>query len=416
VKLTRLFILAAFALLVSADAHAFTVSGTVSNGTTGAVVADAHVIVVRPSAGMQEVASMDAKDGHFEFTDLDGAAPIYVLRVEYQGVMYNEPVRVNGADQTVDIPVYDATTSWKGVSVVVPHLAVARTGDELIVEQLYEITNATSPPRTLTTKDGAFRFFLPADMDSLLDCYVSQGEMPLKQSPIATGVADLYTIGYPIRPGVTQFSVTYEIPYASGSYTMKHKFAEPVGHMVVFAVDSTLRVSSTSHQFANSEAVHGMRAYAVHDIQANSTVALTFTGGDPNFAGLDVDENGNAGGTTGGTPGDVIAVHGEDENISHFLMATVLLVLAVVVAMSLRDRHDPLSDPQVLRAHYDTLLARLVRLDDLHAANTVPDDAYRASREELVGRLAALAMQLRAHGSIHAPERSADPSAGTQAQ
>jgi len=102
---------------------------------------------------------------------------------------------------------------------------------------------------------------------------------------------------------------------------------------------------------------------------------------------------------------------GESEKISRFLMATVLLVLAGVVGMSLRDRHDPLSDPQVLRQHYDLLLARLAKLDDLHAANTIPDDAYRASRDDLMGRLAALAMLLRSHGGVHAPDRGAKAAA-----
>src|SRR5262249_36022274 len=268
------------------------------------------------------------------------------------------------------ITVYEATTSWKGVSVTVPHLAVARQGDELMVEQMYEITNAASPPQTVYTKDGAFRFFLPADMDSLVDCYVAADQMPLKRSPIPTNVTDLYGIDYPIRPGVTRVTLSYTVPYASGSYTMQHKFAQAVTHMSIFAVDSTMQVSSTSHQFASTESVHDMKAYALHDIQANSTVALSFSGGDPNFAGLNVDENGTS--TAGAGEGNVVGRPGEDEKISRFLMVTVLLVLAGIAGMSLRDRHDPLSDPQVLRAHYDLLLQRLVRLDDLHAAHTIP--------------------------------------------
>lgn len=413
----RAVVLAVLAVAFAADAHAFTVRGTVTNGTTGKPVATAHVIVLRPSAGMQPVATTEVADGIFEIPNLAGDAPIYVLRVEYAGATYNEPVHVTGQDQNVDVIVYENTTSWDGISVAIPHLAAARTGNELVIEQMYEITNAGSPPRTLSTPDGAFRFFLPADMDSLLECSVSTGEMPLKLSPIPTDKPDLYSIAYPIRPGVTQLSVMYTVPYSSGSYTMKHRFTRPVSHMSVFAVDSTMRVTSTSHQFASTESVHGMTAYAVHDIKANTTVELTFSGGDPNFAGLDVDEGGNAGGgTMGEAQGTITARAGDDEKIAYFLMITVLLVLAGVTGMSLRDRQDPLSDPQVLRAHYDLLLARLARLDDLHAANTIPNDAYRASREELLGRLAALAMQLRTQGSVHGPDRPATPPASSQVQ
>jgi hypothetical protein len=105
-----------------------------------------------------------------------------------------------------------------------------------------------------------------------------------------------------------------------------------------------------------------------------------------------------------------------DYKISIFAMITVLLVLAGIVGMALRDRHDPLSDAKVLRAHYDLLVSRLAKLDDLHAANTIPSDAYRASREEMVGRLAALAMQLRAHGGVHAHDPSPHAAPKTKAQ
>jgi hypothetical protein len=417
-RIARALLFAALAsVTTAAAARAFTVHGTVTNGTTGKPVASAHVIVIQPSAGMKEVGSAEATNGHFQVPNLSDQAPIYVLRVEYAGTTYNEPVRVTGADQTVDVAVFEATTSWAGTTVSVPHLAVARQGDELVVEQMYEITNATTPPRTITTPDGAFRVFLPADMDSLTDCYVDAGEMPLKRTPTPTDVADLYGIDYPIRPGITRVTIGYTVPYASGSYTMKHKFAQTVTHMSVFAVDSTMQVSSSSHQFASTEPVHDMKAYAVHDIKANSTVTLTFSGGDPGFAGLNVDENGKAAGGGAGDEGNIVDRPGEDEKISRFLMVTVLLVMTGVVGMSLRDRHDPLADPQVLRAHYDLLLSRLVRLDDLHTAHTIPDDVYRASRDELVGRLAALAMHLRAHGGIHAPDRGpSQPAASTKVQ
>ncbi len=413
-RFVRSFVVATLAVLIgAANAHAFNVHGTVTNGTTGKPVSAAHVIIIQPSAGMLEVGSTEARDGKFEVPNLSNDAPVYVLRVEYAGTTYNEPVRVTGEDQTVDISVFETTTSWDQVTVVVPHLAAARMGNELVIEQMYEITNATSPAKTIMGKDGAFKVFLPADMDSLTDCFIASGEMPLKRTPIPTDAADLYGIDYPIRPGITRLSISYHVPY-NGTYTLKHKFAQAVSHMTVFAVDSTLAVASTSHQFASTESVHGMTAYAVHDINANSTVALTFSGGDPNFAGLDVDEHDHG---AGGEPtGPVTAQPGVDEKISYFFMVTVLLVLACVAAMSLRDRNDPLSDPQVLRAHYDLLLARLARLDDLHAAQAIPDDAYRASREELMNRLGALAMHLRAQGAIHAPDRDPKDTATSKVQ
>jgi hypothetical protein len=412
---------AAFALGLAVDAHAFSVKGKVTNGTSGGVVKKATVTIIQPSAGMLELGKVETTDGTYHFDNLGNDAPIYLLRCEYNGIMYNGQVPVTGQDQNVDIEVYEETTSWKDVDLLVPHLAATRSGNELHVEQMYEIDNNTTPPKTVTAKDGAFRMWLPSDMDSITECYVMTGSMPLKVTPVPTSVKDMYSIDYPVRPGQTRIAISYYIPYPD-KVTMNLKFVADLSHMSIFAVDSTLAVTSTAPSFVKQASVHGMSAYTIHSIPANQEVALTFTGGDPNFAGLQVDETqagagSNGGGMGGEAGGNVIAVAGDDEKISRFLMVTVLLVLAGVLGMSLRDRHDPLSDPQVLRQHYNLLLSRLAKLDDLHAANTIPDDAYRASRDELMGRLAALAMHRRSHGGIHAPDRGgAKAAAGTKAQ
>ena len=415
-------IAACAALVFASNAHAFSVKGKVTNGTTQGVVKNVHVTIIQPSAGMKEIGAVDSKDGTYQFDNLGGDAPIYLLRCEYNDVMYNAQVPVSGGDQNIDIEVYDHTTSWKDVDLVVPHLAATREGNELHIEQMYEIDNNTSPPKTVAAKDGAFRMWLPADMDSITECYVMTGAMPLKVTPVPTDVKDMYSIDYPVRPGQTRVAISYYIPYPD-KVTMNMKFVADLSHMSVFAVDSTLTVSSDAPSFSKQASVHGMSAYTIHSISANKPVTLSFNGGDPNFAGLQVDETQAGAGSNGSNGmgsevgGNVTAVPGDDEKISRFLMVTVLLVLAGVLGMSLRDRHDPLSDPQVLRQHYNLLLSRLAKLDDLHAANTIPDDAYRASRDELMGRLAALAMHLRSHGGIHAPDRGgAKAAAGTKAQ
>jgi hypothetical protein len=52
----------------------------------------------------------------------------------------------------------------------------------------------------------------------------------------------------------------------------------------------------------------------------------------------------------------------------------------------------------VLRNHYDLLITRLARLDDLRATGTISQDAHKAAREALVMRLSVIAMQLRSLG------------------
>jgi hypothetical protein len=96
-----------------------------------------------------------------------------------------------------------------------------------------------------------------------------------------------------------------------------------------------------------------------------------------------------------------------------FLMTAMLLVLLGLGIVAVRDAGDPLSDRKVLQAHYDLLIGRLARLDDLNAAETISTDAYRAAREEIVARLGALAIRLRKQGAPDAtrPDPAHQPSA-----
>jgi hypothetical protein len=96
----RLARAAAFSVLiwtmffVSPPALAGTVSGTVTNGTTGKPAAGVEVILIQLQGGMQPVANTktDANGRYtFENPGLGAKAPM-LIRVVYRGVNYHEPV------------------------------------------------------------------------------------------------------------------------------------------------------------------------------------------------------------------------------------------------------------------------------------------------------------------------------------
>ena len=394
--------------LFAADAGAFAVHGTVTNGTTGVTNVSAKVTVVSPSQGMEEEGTFQATNGHFEVPNLDGSAPIYLLEVEYDGVTYETPLRVTGEDQTASVTIYERTSSWDGIHVIVPHLAVSRGGDFLSVEELYEISNETSPPKTAAGDDGLFQFYLPADMDTLAACRVTSLGVPVDRTPEKTRTPNMYRIDYPIRPGKTEISVSYLVPYASGKYALSEHLAHDVDHLMVYAVDPQIKVTSPSHTLEQQPPVHGMLAFAVHGLKGGTDLVLNMEGGDPNFAGTGATAGGNGGGSGSGdatsdASGNVIVVPSDSERLSVLFMIALLLVFGGVIAVALRDEIHPLSDARILRNHYDKIVGRMARLDDLNAANAVPRDAYRAARDELLGQAAALALKLRTHGGIHEP-------------
>lgn len=372
--------------ILAGAAHAFTIRGTLVNGTTGATNIDATVIVVRPSGGMLQEREVEARGGRFEIPDLDPQSPLYLLRVDWDGIPYNTPVQVTGQDQDVTITVYESTTSWQNLRVMVPHLAAVRDGDHLLIETLFEISNESAPPRTATGDEGYFHIYLPAEMDSLTACFVTSLGVPVDRTPVPTETPNVYRVEYPIRPGLTRVGVAYKIPYASGAYQLDLPLLYDLEHMTVFAVDPSMTITSSTHTLEAEESAHGMAAYSLANMKKGSALTLSFAGGSTRAPGMADGQ-------------EVSVVPGEAEKFSLLLMVAMLLVLTGVLGVTVRGGRDPLADPAALRRHYDILVARLARLDDLRAAEAVTADAHRAAREELVSRLGALSMRMRATGS-----------------
>ncbi len=400
------------ACAAASGARAFTVRGKIVNGTTGKPV-DAKVYAINPSSGMDEEQSVQSQNSSFELKGLDDKVPMYLLRVDYAGVSYNEPLQGTG-DRDITVTVYETTTSWDGVVVRVPHIAAVRQGDSLIIEQLFEVENEASPLRTITGKDGYFRVYLPPEMAALTRCFVTTLSVPLDREPVATGEPGEHYIEYPIRPGVTRFGLSYELPYTEEKFQLNQKIFYDIGHLSLFAVDSHMGVTSSSHAIERQPDVHGMASWSLHGLKKGETLSILFEGGHdhgPQMAG---------GGTQGGGGGRVEVVPAVSEAPSLYLMLTLSLVLITLASVAMRGASDPLTNAGVLRAHYDLLITRLARLDDLRATGAISSDAHRAAREGLMNRLGVVAVQMRAHGGkakadAHKPDPAPHAAKRTQA-
>ena len=87
------------AAAIAVPADAFEIYGKIVNGTTGDKNVDTDVIIVNPSGGMAREQTVRATGGEFAVTGLDGDSPIYLVRVDYQGIAFTESVRPEGRDE-----------------------------------------------------------------------------------------------------------------------------------------------------------------------------------------------------------------------------------------------------------------------------------------------------------------------------
>jgi hypothetical protein len=228
-KLAQSALLAAFFALTIASAIAQTLSGTITNGTSGKPAVGDEVILINLTSGMEIAAKTKAdSSGKFSFTLTGGPGP-HLIRAVHQGVTYHQmaPPGTN----SVDVQVYDVATKITGLSVTADVIRFQADGSSMQGVRLFVVNNASSPAVT-QMNDHNFEFYLPpgAKLEQ------AQARAPNGQ-PIATEAApqadkNRYAINFPLRPGETQFQVEFTMPY-SGELKMDPKPLYPAEHLVV---------------------------------------------------------------------------------------------------------------------------------------------------------------------------------------
>ena len=101
---------------LSTLSSATTLSGNVTNGTTGKPSVGDQVILIKLAAGMDEVAHQKTdSQGKFTFNIENGNSP-YLVRAIHQGVTYHAAAPPGTI--TVELKVYDAAPKLDGITVV----------------------------------------------------------------------------------------------------------------------------------------------------------------------------------------------------------------------------------------------------------------------------------------------------------
>ena len=220
-------------LLLSATAYAASISGTVTNKTTGKPSAGDTVTLVSPMSGMSEVATTktDSK-GHYSLQEPGEGR--YLVRVDHQGSGYFIEPPPGGAPG--DIGVYDASP---GVAITVEdqifNLEAPTPGQIDVTEQF--IVHNNSSPKMTKSGNTTFEFALPEGAVIDMAEATRPSGLPTMAQPSAVGSKGHYGFSTPIEPDqgpdkMTVFQVHYHIPY-SGKFTFKPAVLSPTGNLAV---------------------------------------------------------------------------------------------------------------------------------------------------------------------------------------
>ena len=325
-----LILVSAFSLAASAD----TIRGVVRNGTTNKPAAGDEVILKKIARGMEDAGKTKTNaKGEFSFDVPAGGQQPYVLWVKHQEVTYPK-VAMPGSG-TVAVQVFDASPAVKEITLQEHILAMQTSpaGDSLKVDAIFTVANQSSPPRT---KNGqhTFDIYLPDNAKVEEATAQTAGNMALKTPVVPdTSEKNKYFFGYPLRPGQTQFRLSYSVPY-SGKLSLTPKLSLPAENMVIVIPptinlvpeDNSVYTPRSDPQFKN------VSLYVAKDLKANSKLGFQLQG-----TGELPREEASTGGNAGGgqaqgedtRPGGGLGVPNERPDPLHSGQWLFLGVLAV---------------------------------------------------------------------------------------
>ncbi|MDO8473089.1 MAG: hypothetical protein Q7T05_04650 [Dehalococcoidia bacterium] len=378
-----------FSLTAVADT-AGTISGQVVNMTpNGTSIGALQVTLTTYANGQvsadQKTGAVDAS-GKFSFAGLSlDATAAYGVSTHFQDADYqyvdlsstsDYPDRISltaaKPSVTVQIDVYDSTTSDADISISSGHVILEDSAGAIQVIEVWRFVN--SGAKTYVGAPGSprttLKFTLPSGATSIAP---GQGLLPVT---VAGGIADTL----PVLPGNTDVNFGYMIPYGGSTMTFTRKADYPVATFGLLVKDTGVKVASVS-----------LTSSGPQDMGGTKFVMLNGT----NVAkGADIDVSfSNLGGSSGG------GSSGGSAFIWPIVAAVLALALVAAIAYPrLRKRNAAVpvtgnEAPSLDVAGLNdkkALLQELARLDDEFEAGRIKESDYRAQRSSAKSRLVEL--------------------------
>jgi hypothetical protein len=333
-------------LALSCMASAQDITGAVTNGTTGKPAAGDEVTLLSLSQGMQEVGSTktDAQGKFSMAAPADQGVP-HMVRVTHGGVNYfpqGGPL-MPGAT-TAEVTVYDTAKNLDGISQTVEVDRFQTDGSQLQGIALFAIKNGSAPPRALDG-DKTFEFVLPAGAEIDSGMAKSPGGQPLNTMPSQTDKKGHYAFSFPLRPGETQFQVSYHLPY-SGEANFSPKPLAEVQHFVVMTPKGMTFAAKDPQRFQSMPDNSGAGIMVATNAKPGEDLSFKITGSgqfqaEGQQAAAGGDESGGGGGAMGGAqaagrdsrPGGGLGAPIDSDDPLHDYRAVILGVFALVLVM-----------------------------------------------------------------------------------
>jgi hypothetical protein len=339
-------------LFAGMSAQAATITGTVTNKTTGKPASGDVVVLVNPMTGMTEEAraTTDAS-GHYSLQS-PGSGPA-LLRAMHQGAEYFIAAPQGGAPG--DISVYDVTAKAQGVFIEADVIEAEADSGQLRITERYFVHNTSSPPVTQWSTHS-FSIVLPAEaqMDGVGAQRPNGLPTTVKMDP--DGPKGHYSFNFPIQPDDgdkdTLFELSYHLPYSAGKFAFKSQVSLPAQNLAVLLPKSMSFAAGAGSTFKSVPEDPNVQTFLAKSVAPGKPVEFTISGtgsipreqqgapagqmpgGDGNSGAADASA-GN-GGQPGGGIGNPINTPDPLSKYKWWILGTLALLLAAAAAFFLR--------------------------------------------------------------------------------
>lgn len=312
------------ALFLVAAAQAGTLSGTVINRTTGKPQPNIDLDLLSPTAGMVELATAKSDaQGHFSVTkDNIGMAPILV-RATFHDVSFNTFAPPGRPE--VEVEIFDISKDPKTISVPSHVVIFQPENGKLIGAEEYSIQNASQPPVAYFRTEGNFDFAIPESGTLGQVTTTATMGMAVTQASIDKGKGR-YAIAFAFRPGQTNVLLSYELPYANNSATLKLPATYPGAKLLVVVPPG---VTVTGDGLASAGQEQGMMVYTHDPLPAKGVLSVSLSGeGSPPPAGGGQDQGSTQEGNSRQGQ-EVIATPSRLDDFKWYLFAGIAALFAM---------------------------------------------------------------------------------------
>jgi hypothetical protein len=355
------------------------ITGTLTNGTTGAPMPDLTVVLrIFDGTNPLEIrqATADAA-GVYRFEELPTDATLtYAVIADYPpgaGVPYGtEPTGFQSGQTTLNLPltVYETTADSAGVRADRVHFIVEFDAGQLLVAELY-VFSLDGNRAYVGDGAGSLRFSLPQSAQGLA---VSGGELGGRYLQTRDGFVD--TLPLPPGQGVRQVLFRYALPITGGKLELARTLPYPAANVNALIAETGVQVSSPQlpakgmrqTEYGNYITLSGQ------NLAAGQPITLLFTG-------LTTVATGAASVPAGIAPVILLIAMG--------LVGVAAGLLAAWPLLRRRPAGAAAAGADGLSR--EALIDALARLDLAHEVGKLSDAAYRDQRLRLKAQLMDLA-------------------------